>query len=153
MQITYRKATSLDLPRCFEIRGATRDNAFSEAQLHAIGVTPEGWVPFVDSGAYVGMVAAKGTELVGFCFGDTKTSEILVLAVLAGHEGEGIGKQLLQSVSDTLFDAGHSELWLAASATPVVRSYGFYRHVGWRPTATLDENGDEIYRLNKADKH
>lgn len=149
MTVEYRKAKSSDLPRCIEIRGATRDNAFSKSQLMAIGVTPDSWRPQVDSGLYLGMVSVKAGELIGFCFGDTQTGEILVLAILEGHEGEGIGKRLLKMVSSDLFNAGHSELWLAASATPVVRSYGFYRHVGWEPTATFDDNGDEIYRLTR----
>jgi hypothetical protein len=30
-----------------------------------------------------------------------------------------------------------------------VRSYGFYRHLGWRSTGSFDDRGDEIleYRL------
>jgi hypothetical protein len=40
-------------------------------------------------------------------------------------------------------------LWLAASATAIVRAYGFYRHVGWQATNTYDENGDEILKYRE----
>ena len=145
----YRQAISSDLARCFEIRGSTQDNAFNKAELEAIGVTEESWAPLIENQMFVGNVATKDSTVIGFCFGDTKSGEILVLAVLAGHEGEGIGKKLLELTSNDLFAVGHSELWLAASATPIVRSYGFYRSVGWTPTSTYDANGDEILRRRK----
>ena len=145
----YRKAVSSDLGRCFEIRGSTQDNSFSRKQLTAIGVTEQSWTPLIEYGTFIGNVAIKQDEVIGFCFGDTESGEILVLAVLAGHEGEGIGKRLLELTSDGLFSNGLSELWLAASATPVVRAYGFYRSVGWNPTNTYDGNGDEILRRRK----
>ncbi|MBJ7557027.1 GNAT family N-acetyltransferase [Marinomonas spartinae] len=149
MKAIYRKAISSDLVKCFEIRGATNDNSFSRNELAAIGITEESWSPLIDNGTYVGNVAIKQDEVIGFCFGNTETGEILVLAILAGHEGEGIGKQLLNQTSDDLFSVGHSELWLAATAKPVVRAYGFYRSVGWNPTQIYDDNGDEILRRRK----
>ena len=149
MNLNYRKATSTDLKRCFEIRGQTQDNAFNESELAAIGVTEESWSTLIDNGTFLGNVASVDDLVVGFCFGDTKTGEILVLAVLKGHEGMGIGKSLLEKTSTNLFSVGHTELWLAASATPIVRAYGFYRNVGWHPTNTLDGNGDEILTSRK----
>lgn len=61
----------------------------------------------------------------------------------------GIGKSLLEKTSADLFSIGHNKLWLAASATPIVRAYGFYRSVGWHPTNTFDGNGDEILTKRK----
>lgn len=38
-------------------------------------------------------------------------------------------------------------LFLACSSDPNVRSYGFYRHLGWMATGEHDEAGDEILQL------
>ncbi|MFT5529083.1 MAG: ribosomal protein S18 acetylase RimI-like enzyme [Alteromonadaceae bacterium] len=149
MHIRYRKATKEDLNRCIEIRGLTNDNAFSKSELAAIGVTEESWPPLIESGEFIGFVALENNVVISFCFGDTNSGEILVLAVLAGYEGHGIGKQLLSLTSKQLILLGHSELWLAASATAIVRAYGFYRHVGWQATNTYDENGDEILKYRE----
>ena len=53
-------------------------------------------------------------------------------------------KRLLQWVADELGKRGFERLWLASSPESVVRSHGFYRHLGWRPTGETDEYGDEI---------
>ena len=44
---------------------------------------------------------------------------------------------------------GTQRLWahpafLDCSPDPKVRSYGFYRHLGWQSTGALDTHGDEI---------
>ena len=149
MNIQYRKANVLDLKRCFEIRGLTQDNAFNKNELIAIGVTKDLWSTLIIDGKITGNIASINEVAIGFCFGDTQSGEVLVLAVLAGYEGIGIGKNLLKQTSSDLFSFGHSELWLAASARPVVRAYGFYRSVGWKPTNTFDGNGDEILTSRK----
>lgn len=144
MNISYRKATSADMDRCLDVRGQTRDNAFTREDLIAIGVAPGSWDEPIDQGLYIGFVALVDGEIIAFCFGDTETGEILVLAVMDGYEGLGVGTSLLNQTSEALFTHGHQQLWLAASATPVVRAYGYYRAVGWHPTGKLDDNGDEI---------
>lgn len=148
MPITYRPATPQDLPACTDVRGRTRDNAFSRQQLEAIGVTEASWIPLLESGRYKGFVAMSGEELIGFSFGDTQTGEVLVVAVLDGFEGMGVGKTLLALICEVLFASGSAELWLAASATDVVRAYGFYRRLGWNPTGKLNDDGDEILTLS-----
>lgn len=42
---------------------------------------------------------------------------------------------------------GFMSLFLGCSTDPASRSYGFYRHLGWTPTGTLDDAGDEILTL------
>jgi len=149
LNMIYRVATSSDLKRCFDIRGQTQDNALNESELAAMGITEESWSSLIEDGTFTGNVASTDDIVVGFCFGDTKSGEILVLAVLKEHEGMGIGKRLLEKTSADLFSIGHKKLWLAASATPIVRAYGFYRSVGWHPTNTFDGNGDEILTKRK----
>ncbi|MGD8442758.1 MAG: hypothetical protein PVH85_11685 [Desulfobacterales bacterium] len=43
MKFRYRKALPTDAAECIVLRGNTRENAFSVAQLEAIGVTNESW--------------------------------------------------------------------------------------------------------------
>ncbi|GAC33258.1 GNAT family N-acetyltransferase [Paraglaciecola polaris] len=149
MKIEFRQAKKQDIDRCIEVRGLTSDNQFTKNDLAAIGVTAVSWSPLIENSEIVGSVALDKNIIVGFCFGESVTGEILVLAVLSGYERFGIGKELLSSASKQLFTMGHKELYLAASATPVVRSYGFYRRVGWQPTNTYNDDGDEILTLNK----
>jgi ribosomal protein S18 acetylase RimI-like enzyme len=107
MYVSYRKATKEDLNRCIEIRGLTNDNAFSQSELATIGVTEASWPPLIESGEFIGFVALQSDVVISFCFGDTNSGEILVLAVLAGYEGHGIGKQLLSLTSKQLILLGH----------------------------------------------
>ena len=87
--------------------------------------------------------------VVAFCYGDTQTGEVLVLAVLPDYEGAGVGRHLLSLMVDSLLSVGFPELWLAASPDPKIRAHGFYRRVGWQPTKTYDDNGDEILKYKK----
>jgi GNAT superfamily N-acetyltransferase len=152
MNLSFRIAKSTDLNRCTAIRGLTRDNALDKDTLEAIGVTEENWAPKMHDGIYVGFVAEDQNEVVAFCFGDTQTGEVMVLAVLPGFEGTGVGRKLLSLIVDKLLSSGFSELWLAASADPKIRAHGFYRHLGWQPTQTFDDNGDEILKYKKVAK-
>jgi N-acetylglutamate synthase-like GNAT family acetyltransferase len=147
MKIEFRQAKNQDIDRCIEVRGLTSDNQFTKNDLAAIGVTAVSWSLLVENLEIIGFVALNKEIIVGFCFGEAATGEILVLAVLSGYEGIGIGKELLSSAGNQLFTMGHKELFLAASATSVVRSYGLYRRVGWQPTNTYNDDGDEILTL------
>ena len=70
----------------------------------------------------------------------------VALGQLALHyEGRGIGKRLLGHAVDWLRSRGWRRLWLATNPDPNVRSHGFYRSQGWRPTGERQERaGDEI---------
>jgi ribosomal protein S18 acetylase RimI-like enzyme len=101
----------------------------------------------IDSGELPGFVCVANACVVGYCFGSSKTGEVVVLALLPAFENLGIGKQLLGLVVASLMAAGHQRLFLACSPDPTVRSYGFYRQLGWRSTDAFDDHGDEILAL------
>lgn len=147
--MNYRKGQKADLDRCVEIRGSTRDNAIDKETLVLFGVTIESWGKKIENEIYVGFVAEDKGQVIAFCFGDTNTGEVLVLAVLPDYEGASVGSKLLALVSDKLLSVGFSELYLAASPDPQIRAHGFYRRVGWQPTQTYDKNGDEILKYQK----
>jgi GNAT superfamily N-acetyltransferase len=145
--LQYRPAVISDVAECIEVRGRTRENAVSASRLATLGVTAESWSSDIQAGWLPGQVCIDDGRIVGYCFGDRRSGEIVVLALLPTHEGRGIGKALLSQVVQELRSAGFSRLHLGCSRNPTHRSYGFYRHVGWRSTGTRDERGDEILEL------
>jgi len=149
MTIAYRDVTAGDMGRCIEIRGMTRDNPVPAEVLREIGVTEESWQPLVRDKIIAGVVAEINDEVVGFCSGDTRTGEVLVLAVLPEYEGRGLGSNMLALVMDKLRAAGWDRLWLAASPDPAIRAHGFYRHLGWVDSGEREENGDEVLEYKR----
>ena len=55
--MNYRKAEGVDLDRCFEIRGSSRDNAIDKETLVLFGVTNKSWFKKIENETYVGFVA------------------------------------------------------------------------------------------------
>lgn len=147
MSVHYEQAPASLTAEYIRLRGLTRENPVSEARLRGLGVTVESWSHDIDSGELTGTTAHVGERLVGYCFGNTHTGEVVVLAVLPDVEGQGIGRQLLARVIADLHSRGHRRLFLGCSADPGVRSYGFYRHLGWRSTGVLDPHDDEVLEL------
>ena len=144
MQLKFRRATPDDIRTCLILRGKTRENVVSVERLAAMGITEESWSEDVRTGALPGYVCNNDQSIVGYCFGDKASGEILVLALLPAFEARGIGGCLLGLVVKHLSDAGHTRLFLGSATDSEVRSYGFYRHLGWTSTGALDRAGDEI---------
>ena len=144
MTIAYRRAVPDDTSTCIVLRGMTRENAFSVEQLAALGITLESWRSAIADGSLPGHVAIFDGRIVGYCFGERETGEIAVLALLPEHEGQGVGRALLNLVIADFKEFGLGRLFLSCSSDPAVRSYGFYRHLGWRSTGTFDDRGDEV---------
>ena len=143
----YRPALPGDVNECLVVRGRTRQNPASEELLRSIGITSESWAENIRSGALPGHVCIAKGNIVGFCFGMRETGEIQVLAILPDFENLGIGRELLDMTSKELAKLGHARLFLGCSPDPRSRSYGFYRHLGWRSTGTFDQYGDEILEI------
>lgn len=146
--LTFVPASPADAAECVRLRGLTRENAVSEQRLAAMGITAASWAEDIRTGASPGFVARSADGgLAGYCFGDARTGEVLVLALLPAFEGRGIGRGLLERVVAQLRALGHRRLFLGCATDPGVRSHGFYRHLGWRSTGRLDAHGDEVLEL------
>ena len=143
-RLTFRPAIPDDIPACIVLRGQTRQNAVSVERLAALGITAESWADDVRSGSLPGHVCTDGQSIVGYCFADKTSGEIVVLALLPAYEARGIGRHLLSLVVEQFRELGHRRLFLGCSADPTTRSYGFYRHLGWSSTGTFDRAGDEV---------
>lgn len=144
MTLVYRSAIPEDIAACIELRGKTRENSVSVERLKALGVTQESWSDGVAIGNLPGYVCLDEGRIVGYCFGDKTTGEIVVLALLPDWEGRGIGRHLLDMVVRDFTELGFQRLFLGCSSDPDVRSHGFYRHLGWKATGTLDGHQDEV---------
>ena len=146
--VTYRPAVPADAHACIVLRGQTRENAIRAATLASYGITTESWAQSIETEHSFGVVCIDVFRIVGYCFGDSHTGEILVLALLPQYEGRGIGKTLLSRIATHLGQVGHERLFLGCSRNPEHRSYGFYRHLGWKATGTADAHGDEVLELS-----
>lgn len=144
MDVTYRTAVPSDAPACIDLRGRTRENAFSAERLAGLGITVDSWGAGIEDGSLPGHVAEVDGLMVGYCFGDRDSGEIVVLALLPEWEGKGVGKILLARVVQDLRAMGFDRLFLGCAEDPALRSHGFYRHLGWRPTGEIDALGDEV---------
>lgn len=149
-QLLIRETRLEDIEACFDVRARTRENPIPRERLAAIGITPASTAASLASGETKGWVCLDGSSIVGFCSADSRSGEVLVLAVLPDYEGRGVGKRLLNQAVEWLRSLGFDRVWLAASPNPSDRAHGFYRSQGWRPTGERDGNGDEILVLDAA---
>ena len=147
MHIEFKSAPPDFAAEYIRLRGLTRENAVSEERLRSLGITAETWANDILSTELQGSIAQSDQEIVGYCFGETKSGEVVVLAVHPAFERQGVGQKLLALVVHQLRQRGHTKLFLGCSSDPAVRSYGFYRHLGWCSTGTVDERGDERLEL------
>jgi ribosomal protein S18 acetylase RimI-like enzyme len=151
--LEYRNAVPDDAADCIEIRGKTRENAVSIERLRCLGITVETWAEDIRTGALPGHVCLAEGKIVGYCFGSSQDGEIVVLALLPDCEGHGIGRELLSKVIIDLVALGKTRLFLGCSSDPSCRSYGFYRHLGWRSTGQIDKYGDDLLEFDIQGEH
>ena len=141
-----RELVAADIPAIFAVRLSTTESAITEERLKDLGITPETTAAAIRNNLK-GWVAELDGEVTGFVMGDKNTGEVTVLALRPESEGLGLGKQLMQQVSEWLFAMGHDELWLLTGAIPTFRAYGFYQAIGWQPTGErIDANEKFILR-------
>jgi ribosomal protein S18 acetylase RimI-like enzyme len=144
MTLAYRLAVPNDIAACIELRGKTRENAISVERLKALGITLESWSGDVADGTLFGYLCLDDAKLAGYCFGDRASGEVVVLVTSPECEGKGLGKRLLDMVVKDFAQLGFKRVFLGCSSNPKLRSYGFYRHLGWKSTGTLDKLRDEV---------
>lgn len=147
MTLDIRAALPEDAGKCIEMRGMTRENAYSATALAAIGITLESWCEGIRNKSSPGFVCLDDEKIVGMSFWDSQSGEVLVVAVLPEYENLGIGKNLLQRSLTEIEQHGHRRSFLGCNPSPSSRSYGFYRKLGWVTTGTKDSLGDEILEI------
>ena len=145
-QIHIREASAADIPATFKIRTAATENAMTEAELAASGITPERAADLLRTDGRC-WVAEAGDRIVGFCIANAKSRSIWALFVLSPYEGRGIGRRLLEAAVDWLWRDGAEEIWLATETN--TRAEGFYEHLGWKRGEVERKDGYEEVRYTK----
>ncbi len=108
----------------FDLRAHTADNPISERRLAELGITPQTVLLQMQSPNYRAWVWEEKDQIRAFCAADAEHGEVLVLAVLASHEGRGLGRALLQEALRCLQAASPHRPWLMAGQDPQLRSHG-----------------------------
>jgi GNAT superfamily N-acetyltransferase len=135
----FRPVRESDIPRLFEVRAATRENALSPDTMERMGITPEN-VRAMLSSTHMGWVWEEDGLPGGFAMADGSTGELWVIAILPELEGRGIGRGLMERAESWLRSLGWDRAWLTTDMDTSLRAYGFYRALGWSGWKT--EGGD-----------
>lgn len=138
MKISPRVATRADIPGMHRVRLAVREN-----RLTTSAVTEESYLPVIEITGR-GWVVERDGEIAGFAVGNAETGNIWALFVHPDHEGQGIGRALLDTMVEWLFDQGLTRLNLTTE--PGTRAQRFYEDSGWSH-AGYDAGGDVIFEL------
>ena len=139
--MTYREIQEVDVPSLFDVRVATWHNAHGAKEMTAMGITQDAVCQLLHEN-HRGWLAEVDGPVVGFAMGDKGTGELWVIAVLKSHEGQGLGRHLLQLVEDWLVAEGCDLLWLTTDPDESFRAVGFYRQLGWEDWKI--EDGDRF---------
>ena len=133
-----RVATTDDIVRMHGIRTAVRENRLSSPDR----IRHEDYAAFL-SGKGRGWAFEQNGGLVGFGIADHQRRNIWALFVAPGFEGQGIGRALLDAMTEWLFAQSAAPVWLTTA--PGTRAEGFYRAAGWREAGR--ENGEIRFEL------
>ena len=140
-QWIFREARADDIAAMLEIRLAVQENALSDPAR----VTHQMCLDYLDAPGHA-WVCCDDEQILGFAYAIARDASIWALFVRPGHEGRGIGKELLRLAVNWLFVQGCQELRL--STTINTRADDFYRFQGWARGEWVGE-GEVAYRLRR----
>lgn len=126
----FREITAADVPGLFDVRPRTRENAMTLEELQRLGIDPRSVTESLERSTK-GWVCEVSGRIVAFSMADRATGELLVIAVLPGHEGRGVGGRLMALAEEWLAASGCKRAWLTTDLDTSLRAYGFYRKRGW----------------------
>ena|SRR5690349_12587170 len=130
--MAIRLATVADVPRMHQIRTSVRENRLS----HPDRVRLQDYVTLL-SGAGRGWIAERDDVTVAFGIVDPLLRNVWALFVAPEFERQGLGRALLETMTDWLFEQGDGPVWLTTA--PGTRAEQFYRTAGWRETGRRSE--------------
>ena len=134
----FREIIAADAPDLFHVRTRTRQNAYTLAELHGLGITAESIAAKLAT-THKGWLCTDAGCVVAFCMANCATGELWVIAVLPEYENKGIGAELMRLAEEWLWASGCTRAWLTTDVDTELRAYGFYRRRGW--TDWKVENG------------
>ena len=118
-----RACTLDDIAAMHVLRMAVRENALSDPNR----VTPDHYRERLRRGR--GWVCEDDGRIVAFGISDADERNIWALFVAPGYEGRGIGRALLDAMTEWLFAEGSEPVWLTTGEH--TRAARFYRDAGW----------------------
>ncbi|WP_282875986.1 GNAT family N-acetyltransferase [Pseudomonas peli] len=151
MKITYRTATADDAAECIKLHIRAKDHYSLGGGLENVETTIKIWQGFIKNKAIIGYVVITEGKICGYCFGSKNTGEIVGVSLLPEYENKGFGRALLTLTVEALQAFGFKRLFLSCTANLAARSYGFYRHLGWKSTGKYDDLNDEILEYYPAE--
>lgn len=137
MSIQIRTATLNDIETIFDIRTSVKENHLSRIQLTELGITTAVVSDFVKNTPCV-WVAVLNNHVCGFAIADQDEGCIFAMFVHPDFEGKGLGRALLKTAEDFLFQY-FQEIWLETDQKS--RACQFYIRHGWQIVEYF-ENGD-----------
>lgn len=146
MHSLIRPATTADIEALFEIRTSVVQNHLSREQMLALGITPASLADAIGA-APCAWVAEVDDTPVAFAMVDLDDACVFALFVKPAFEGQGLARCLMVEAEAALF-ARHSRIWLETDGRDSVRANGFYRQLGWKVVAQMEE-GDVRYEKTR----
>jgi GNAT superfamily N-acetyltransferase len=128
--MTLRPATVDDIEAMHRIRLAARENVLRDPTR----ATAADYLRYVTERG-VSWVAEFDGRVVGFGIADRSSRSLWALFVDPPHEGRGIGRALLQRLTDCLFESHAGTINL--STAPGTRAERMYRAAGWTRAGEL----------------
>jgi len=125
-----RPATPIDIATMHRIRLAVRENRLSDPTR----VTPANYVRYVEETGASWVAEFEGS-VAGFGIADRASRSLWALFVDPDFEGRGVGRALLQRLTDGLFEAGREPINL--STAPGTRAERMYLAAGWARISEL----------------
>lgn len=131
-----RQARFDDIAGIQRVRRSVRENRListriSDEDVHrAIAETGRGWVVIAND------------EVVAFAIGNAANGNVWALFVDPGHEGQGYGRALHDTMIAWLWTQGLERLWLTTE--PGTRAQTFYERAGWQLVGPT-ENGEVLF--------
>lgn len=138
VQATIRLADAADVPDLFDVRTSVRENHMTVEELAKDGITAES-LPGMLEGSGRGWVAEVDDQIVAFAMVDAEEATVFALFVRPEHEGQGLGRALIETAERWLVEQGIGEIWLLTDRDLAVRANGFYRHLGWQDEGVQDD--------------
>ncbi len=146
----FRELTPADLPPMFDLRTSVQENAVTREFLTESGITVESVTAMLGT-THRGWLCEIAGQPVGFAMGNRSNGELWVIAVLAEHEGKGIGRRLMHLVQDWLWSEGWTQLWLVTGTAPT-RAFRMYCSLGWKDCGPLEGGGRRMELTKPAPK-
>ncbi len=147
MTIIIRDAAERDIPEIFEVRTSVRENHLSTEQMAEIGITHQTILEAIHKEPCI-WVALKDNQIVGFSMVDAAEACLFAAFVRPEHEGQGIGRLLVERAEARLFETSQS-IWLHTDGSS--RAAGFYEKLGWKRTS-LWQDGEFRFEKRQPDK-